>query len=96
MMPMQPFLAGDIQQLLDKARTLDSEKKNHFLYLMSSLLDCYLKEEARAAVITVNEIEEKTYIIPINASQEDVEDMIDFMADAFHSGCQPMSTGSLN
>jgi hypothetical protein len=63
---------------------------------MSSLLDCYLKQEARAAVITVNEIEEKTYIILINASQEDVEDMIDFMADAFRSGCQPMSTGSLN
>lgn len=96
MMPMQPFLAGDIQQLVDKVLTLDSEKQDHFLFLMSSLLDCYLKEEARAAVITVNEIEEKTYIIPINASQEDVEEMIDFMADAFRSGCQPMSTGSLN
>lgn len=96
MMPMQPFLAGDIQQLVDKALTLDSEKQDHFLFLMSSLLECYLKEEARAAVITVNEIEEKTYIIPINASQEDVEEMIDFMADAFRSGCQPMSTGSLN
>ncbi len=96
MMSMQSFLTGDIQQLVDKALTLDSEKQNHFLLLMSSLLDCYLKQEARAAVITVNEIEEKTYIIPINASQEDVEDMIDFMADAFRSGCQPMSTGSLN
>ncbi len=96
MMPLQPFLAGDIQQLVDKALTLDSDKQDHFLFLMSSLLDCYLKEEARAAVITVNEIEEQTYIIPINASQEDVEEMIDFMADAFRSGCQPMSTGSLN
>ena len=96
MMLMQPFLAGDIQQLVEKALTLDSEKQDHFLFLMSSLLDCYLKEEARAAVITVNEIEEKTYIIPINASQKDVEKMINFMADAFHSGCQSMSTGSLN
>ncbi len=96
MMPLQPFLAGDIQQLVDKALTLDSDKQDHFLFLMSSLLDSYLKEEARAAVITLNEIEEQTYIIPINASQEDVENMIDFMADAFHSGCLPMSTGSLN
>lgn len=96
MTPMQPFLAGDIHQLVDKVLTLESEKQAHFLFLMSSLLECYLKEEARAAVITVNEIDERTYIIPINASQEDVEDMIDFMSDAFRSGCQPMSAGSLN
>ena len=45
MMPLQPFLAGDIQQLVDKALTLDSDKQDHFLFLMSSLLDCYLKEQ---------------------------------------------------
>ena len=96
MMPMQPFLAGDIQQLVDKALTLDSDKQDHFLFLISALLECYLKEESRATVITVNEVEEKTCIIPINATQEDVAGMINFMADAFHSGCLPMSTGSLN
>jgi hypothetical protein len=47
MMSMQSFLTGDIQQLVDKALTLDSEKQNHFLLLMSSLLDCYLKQEFR-------------------------------------------------
>lgn len=96
MMNMKPFMAEDIQQLADKALTLDAEKQDHFLFLMSTLLDCYLKEEARAAVITVNEIEERTYIIPINASKDDVEGMIEFMADAFNAGCEPMSSGSLN
>jgi hypothetical protein len=96
MMTMQTFLAGDVQKLVEKAQSLESGKQDHFLFLMSALLECYLKEEARATVITFNDIEEKTCIIPINATQEEVEGMIDFMADAFKAGFQPMNSGSLN
>ena len=96
MMPMQTFLAGDVQELVEKAQSLETGKLDHFLFLMSALLECYLKEEARATVITVNEVEEKTCIIPINATQEDVAGMINFMVDEFHAERQSMSAGSLN
>lgn len=94
--PAMTLIAGDLQQLFEMAQTLQDAKLEHFKFLLTALLDCYLKEETRATVIVANEAEGQTQIIPINANQEDVVGMIDFMVDAFSASRQSMSAGLLN
>jgi hypothetical protein len=96
MMQMQPFMAGNFQELVDRANLMDKDKQDHFLFLMSSLLECYLLPDRMATVITVNEAEEKIFMTPINASDEDAVHMLEFMSDAHHCGTWPTDVCSLN
>ena len=95
-MSMQPFMAGDLQELVEKAKSMEQEKQAHFLYLMNSLLECYLRDDHMATVITVNESEEKIFMTPVNASDEDILEMLEFMSNAHHAGSWPTNVCSLN
>lgn len=89
------FSSVDEEQLIKLAKQLDQDKRSYFLYLMTSLLDCY-QHEAGKAVVIVKSDEGQLSMAAVNANEIEVDCMVGLMSEALKARSGAIAQGQIN
>ena len=89
------FSLVDVEQLITLVKQLEDAKRNHFLHLMTSLLDCFLHEGGQA-VVMVKTLEGLITMAAVNADEHEVNGMVGLMSDALKARSGAMAHGQVN
>ena len=94
---MQSLPAPDgLEALAASAAALPEEKRQHFLYLMQALLDCYRKDDRQAVVITANAADASTSLFAVSATESEVRALIGLVSQAMPGRDGTENAGPLN
>ena len=61
---------------------LTSDQCEHFAYALEQVASCYLSPSSHGALLIANEKDESQSLLAINASENQISEMVVFMADA--------------
>jgi hypothetical protein len=73
--PRLEWLDADIEQL-------STEKREHFMYVMRALVDCYKSEQHRAIVLIADAVDDplRISLLAINADEKEVEELTETLS----------------
>jgi hypothetical protein len=89
------FSSVDEEQLVKLAKQLSEDKRSHFLYLMTSLLDCYQDEDGKAVVIVKSD-EGQLSMAAVNANEIEVDGMVGLVSEAIKARSRAIAQGQIN
>jgi hypothetical protein len=88
-----PVIKADMKmkltEIIDK---LTEDQLEHFSYALQQIANCYLNSTSHGALLVANESDESQSLVAINASENQISEMVVFMADAMQSH-QPLTGG---
>ena len=87
---------GGLEALAPSVAALPDEQRQHFLYLMQTILDCYRKDDQQAVVITANTSDATTSLIAVSATDAEVRALIGLLSEAMTGLGSTEDSGSLN
>ena len=61
---------------------LTVDQLEHFSYALEQVAKCYLKSTSHGALLIANDADESQSLVAINASENQISEMVVFMADA--------------
>jgi hypothetical protein len=92
-LPELPVLKAEtttkLAEIIDK---LTEDQLEHFSYALQQIANCYLNSSSHGALLIANETDESQSLVAINASENQISEMVIFMADAMQ-GRQPLPRG---
>ena len=68
-----------LSEIIDK---LTEDQLEHFSYALQQVANCYLSSSSQGALLIANETEESQSLVAINASENQISEMVIFMAEA--------------
>lgn len=71
-----------LTEIIDK---LTEDQLEHFSYALQQIANCYLNSTSHGALLIANESDESQSLVAINASENQISEMVVFMADAMQS-----------
>jgi len=78
-----PVIKADMKvkltEIIDK---LTEDQLEHFSYALLQIANCYLNSSSHGALLIANESDESQSLVAINASENQISEMVVFMADA--------------
>lgn len=78
-----PVIKADMKvkltEIIDK---LTEDQLEHFSYALQQIANCYLSTSSHGALLIANESDESQSLVAINASENQISEMVVFMADA--------------
>jgi hypothetical protein len=81
-----PVIKADMKmkltEIIDK---LTEDQLEHFSYALQQIANCYLNSTSHGALLIANESDESQSLVAINASENQISEMVVFMADAMQS-----------
>lgn len=66
-------------EIIDK---LTDDQLEHFSYALEQIANCYINSTSHGALLIANESDESQSLVAINASENQISEMVVFMADA--------------
>lgn len=69
-----------LDEMREKLNALSSEKRDHFLFTVNALMNCYIDEKERALLLVTGSVKsgiDNMSLIAINANEDETEDLID-------------------
>ena len=83
----------DLCQLVDR---LSLAQRQHFHHAVQQVADCYLKPEQHGALLINSTAEASQSLVAINASNEQVTEMLGFMSQVIGQAAEPSRSPYLN
>ncbi len=82
-LPELPVLKAEmttkLAEIIDK---LTEDQLEHFSYALQQIANCYLNSSSHGALLIANETDESQSLVAINASENQISEMVVFIADA--------------
>jgi hypothetical protein len=72
-------LKDKMAEIIDR---LTVDQLEHFSYALEQVANCYLNRNSHGALLIANESDESQSLVAINASENQISEMVVFMADA--------------
>jgi hypothetical protein len=69
-------------EIIDK---LTVDQLEHFSYALEQVANCYLNSTSHGALIIADDSDESQSLVAINASEEQISEMVVFMAEAMQT-----------
>jgi hypothetical protein len=82
-------MKAKLAEIIDK---LTVDQLEHFSYALEQVANCYLNCRSHGALLIANESDDSQSLVAINASENQISEMVVFMADAMQ-GRQSSSGG---
>jgi len=64
---------------------LTVDQLEHFSYALEQVANCYLNSTSHGALLIANESDESQSLVAINASEDQISEMVVFMAEAMQA-----------
>ena len=75
---------------------LTPDQCEHFAYALEQVASCYLSPSSHGALLISNEKDESQSLVAINASENQISEMVVFMADAMQGRSLVTSSSYIN
>lgn len=72
-------MKATMAEIIDK---LTDDQLEHFSYAFEQVANCYLNSTSHGALLIANESDESQSLVAINASENQISEMVVFMAEA--------------
>jgi hypothetical protein len=75
-------MKAEMAAIIDK---LTDDQLEHFSYALEQVANCYFNSTSHGALLIANDSDESQSLVAINASENQISEMVVFMADAMQS-----------
>lgn len=90
---MKVAMKTTMAEIVDK---LTEDQLEHFSYTLEQIANCYLNATSHGALLIANESDESQSLVAINASENQISEMVVFMADAMQGRSLVTSSSYIN
>lgn len=86
-------LKAKMVEIIDK---LTDDQLEHFSYAIEQVADCYLYSTSHGALLIASDSDESQSLVALNASENQISEMVVFMADAMQRHCLSPDNAYIN